>query len=618
GEADPIAFTLRRPKGLYQGPPEMGRFARRLYNLGARLERDLGCPQDIEWTVDDKDGLYLLQSRPITTLIAHNPATGEWNDSLTGDYLWSNANVAEAVPGVMTPLTWSLWRIFHVELTPIDLGEDPLVGNICGRCYANLGLLFSIYRLGTSSQNALQQAEATLGRVPEGMDIPLIQVPKSRLFRIALAALRWERKFRTLVKGIPEFVATSPEWCRQMRKRLPGIQTKAELASLWREELQPNLYRALWMLRAGMKLFADRALRLDADLTRLVGRVDSNALLSNLRGSGELASLGPVVGLSRVARGDMSSEEYRERWGHRGQDELELSAPRPAEDPDWLEGELQELRKSGLDVGVLLTRQRAVYDTAWERFRHRFPQQEQSMLRRLGQVAEVARVREAVRSEAARCVGVVREFALRTGDLAGLGDGIFFLYMEEVRDLLSGRDAAVKYIPARTKTHARYKELPPYPTIIRGRFDPFRWAADPKRRSDIFDATGAAPAYESGTIRGFPGAAGTVEGKVRVLAGPDQGSQLQAGEILVAVTTNVGWTPLFPRAAAIVTDVGAPLSHAAIVARELGIPAVVGCVTATMRLRTGDRVRVDGGRGTVEVLCSSPEDGTGPAHASQE
>jgi pyruvate,water dikinase len=93
-----------------------------------------------------------------------------------------------------------------------------------------------------------------------------------------------------------------------------------------------------------------------------------------------------------------------------------------------------------------------------------------------------------------------------------------------------------------------------------------------------------------------------VEGSVRVLDGPEQGDQLQAGEILVAVTTNVGWTPLFPRAAAVVTDVGAPLSHAAIVARELGIPAVVGCGSATTRLHNGDRVRVDGGNGIVEIL----------------
>jgi len=70
------------------------------------------------------------------------------------------------------------------------------------------------------------------------------------------------------------------------------------------------------------------------------------------------------------------------------------------------------------------------------------------------------------------------------------------------------------------------------------------------------------------------------------------------------VSTAIGWTPLFPRAAAIVTDLGAPLSHAAIVARELGIPAVVGCGDATMRLKTGDRVRVNGGQGLVEILES--------------
>ena len=82
----------------------------------------------------------------------------------------------------------------------------------------------------------------------------------------------------------------------------------------------------------------------------------------------------------------------------------------------------------------------------------------------------------------------------------------------------------------------------------------------------------------------------------------EDGDQIQPGEILVTTITNIGWTPLFPRLAAIVTDVGAPLSHAAIVARELGIPAVVGCGNATMLLKTGDRVRVDGGRGTVEIL----------------
>jgi pyruvate,water dikinase len=103
-------------------------------------------------------------------------------------------------------------------------------------------------------------------------------------------------------------------------------------------------------------------------------------------------------------------------------------------------------------------------------------------------------------------------------------------------------------------------------------------------------------------ILGMPGSAGQVEGLVRRLDCPEDGHELEPGEILVTKQTNIGWTLFFPRAAAVVTDVGAPLSHAAIVARELGIPAVVNCGDATARLKTGHRVRVDGTAGVVETL----------------
>lgn len=103
-------------------------------------------------------------------------------------------------------------------------------------------------------------------------------------------------------------------------------------------------------------------------------------------------------------------------------------------------------------------------------------------------------------------------------------------------------------------------------------------------------------------ITGLPGAVGIVEGAVRLLAAPEEANQLQSGEVLVTPAATVDWTALFPRVAAVVTDVGTPLSDAAIVARELGIPVVVDCGDATARLRTGDWVRVDGATGMVEVL----------------
>jgi pyruvate,water dikinase len=549
-----------------------------------------------------------IRSRPITTLMGRNPATGEWNDSLTGDYLWSNANAAEAVPDVMTPLTWSLWQAFHVETLPFAIpGEHPFAGNICGRAYFNFSLVTSIYRLAGDAQDALHRTEEVLGRVPEGIDVPLVPFPRSALFSLFIGNLPWEFRYWRLVRGMPEFLATSPEWCRRMGQRLrsrerPGAE--AALFSIWREEVRPFLYHTFWMLRAGMKLFSDQAVRLDRELTELVGTADANALLSNLSGNEELASLGPVLGVARVARGDMSREAYLAQYGHRGPHEAELSAPRPAEDPPWLDRQLEAFHKSPVDVQALLARQSASFDAAWARFERQHPRRAEAMGRRLERAAEAARVREAIRSEVTRVVGVVRAFALRAGELTGLGNGVFFLCLDELLDVLSGDEPATRHIAARQETYDAYCALPPYPTIIRGRFDPFEWAADPNRRSDVYDANALAPPSH-GTITGFAGAIGRVEGLVRHLHSAEDGDQLRPGEILVAVTTNVGWTPLFPRAAAIVTDVGAPLSHAAIVARELGIPAVVGCGDATMRLKTGDRVLVDGGRGTVQILDST-------------
>ena len=221
------------------------------------------------------------------------------------------------------------------------------------------------------------------------------------------------------------------------------------------------------------------------------------------------------------------------------------------------------------------------------------------MRERVRRWGAVVRDREAARSETVRAFWVLRAFVLRAGALTGRGDDVFYLYLDELLDLLRGNPAGLARVPVRRATYERYAALPPYPALIVGHFDPVRWAADPHRRSDLYDARGDTVPI-SDTVTGFPGAPGVVEGTARVIARPEDGDRLRPGEILVTTLTNVGWTPIFPRAAAVVTDIGAPLSHASIVARELGIPAVVGTGNATMRLHDGDHIRVDGERGTVE------------------
>ena len=189
-----------------------------------------------------------------------------------------------------------------------------------------------------------------------------------------------------------------------------------------------------------------------------------------------------------------------------------------------------------------------------------------------------------------------------------MGDDIFFLDLGEILEALAGDVLDADEIAHRRRVHAGYAALPPLPGLIRGRFDPAAWAVDPDARIDPRSSTSSTLVARSGaddvtaTVTGFPGSAGVVEGTARVILVASDGDRLRPGEVLVTNVTNVGWTPLFPRAAAVVTNVGAPLSHAAIVARELGIPAVVGCGTATAVIRDGDRVRVDGSAGVVQVL----------------
>ncbi|MBX3201461.1 MAG: phosphoenolpyruvate synthase, partial [Labilithrix sp.] len=110
------------------------------------------------------------------------------------------------------------------------------------------------------------------------------------------------------------------------------------------------------------------------------------------------------------------------------------------------------------------------------------------------------------------------------------------------------------------------------------------------------------PPSGGAVLRGTAASSGVVEGNARVLLSASRMSELLPGEILVVHTTDVGWTPLFCIAAGVVTELGGPLSHAAVVARELAVPSVVNVDGVTRALKTGDRIRLDGDAGVIERL----------------
>lgn len=598
GEVEPYTFKLRRPKGKYEGPNEIQRFAQKLYKLACRLEEELGSPQDIEWAIAD-GRLYLLQSRPITTLLDYDPVTGERNISFSGDYLWVGS---EVMPDVMTPAMFSIFSHF----ANFKVAGMQGTGSIGGRYYMNFSLTYALMRaFGQSHDATLKMVELTTGFDFSNVTMPVPQVSRWKIIKSMLPIqLEILPKQFKLMKHFDEIISANPARCQNLRPQIKKTTDKAALIALWESDVFPLFYDLLLIQDKANEGYFMPYRSARKILAKLMGDNQADALLSNLvGGSGELTSIKPLLGLAKLARGEISREEYALLAGHRLHQEDEISIPRPYEDPDWIDMRLAEFQADPVDYDTMLAQKGAKFERVWGQFAYDYPKQAKSIRKKLDSIAAAMKKREVVRSEFTRSLGVIRAWFLQAGKLTGLGEDIFFLEDHEVLGVLAGVDDVIAYIPKRRSTYEKQVALPRYPLLISGRFDPYTWANDPNRSVDVYDSH--APVHvekEDGVVSGHPGSAGRVEGVVHIIHSPAESNQFRAGEILVASSTNIGWTPLFPRAAAVITDVGAPLSHAAIVARELGIPAVVGTSNGTVRLKTGDRVLVDGGQGTVHVL----------------
>jgi pyruvate,water dikinase len=634
GAANAEEFRLHRPDGAFTGPDALAPAAKTLHREAHLAETTLAIGSlDIEWAVVGKK-VWLLQARPVTTMVGWDPVTAERNDSLRGVCLWSATNLVEANPEPQTPLTISTADYVMAHGGPLIRAQGRnMSGYIGGRPYNNLSVQLAIRGPQVAKDpRAEYRKMATLwGELPDAVPIPMLPTTKADQQRDGLQMLRTLRPLMAARRKLAAFVAESPGRCAELAERITATADPAALLRLWSEEIFPGYRNSFWSVVAA----TPEQDSLEGELRELVGPDDAATLLASVAHlAGNLESLGPAEGLQEVAAGRMTAEEYLERYGHRGYNETELAWPRPNESPSSLSSwdpnatsvakddhhfdhhasslSSWDMNAAGVHGPGISGRSPAPPDTAGSytealaRLHASHPQQAHKLEKRLLERARTASRREAVRSEAVRWTGVVRSFAVRAGDLLGIGDDVFLLTMDELLAALDGDTTPYAHFQVRRETLDRYRQLPPPPVLIVGPFDPFAWAADPNHRTDYWVAgaeseTSPDP-QDTSTVKGVPGAKGVVEGVVRRIDNIADADRLQSGEILVTQLTNIGWTPVFPRAGAIVTDIGAALSHAAIVARELGVPAVVGCGNATTKLSTGDRVRVDGAAGTVQLL----------------
>jgi phosphohistidine swiveling domain-containing protein len=224
----------------------------------------------------------------------------------------------------------------------------------------------------------------------------------------------------------------------------------------------------------------------------------------------------------------------------------------------------------------------------------------------LGMAQTMAQVRENALADIGLGYPVLRQMLCELGRrfvqarAIAQPDDIFWLKVDEVQDVIANlpqvqnlREDVAERVARRKATHEALKRVTPPPML------------PPKKKYMGFDMETWTPAAEDsqsgGTLKGVGASAGRVTAPARVLRGPQDFDQMRPGDVLVASTTTPAWTPLFAMASAVVTDIGGPLSHGSIVAREYGIPAVMGTGVATRRVRSGQVVTVDGSAGTVTL-----------------
>lgn len=602
-----------------------------LAEVAARLERLEPGPWDVEFACDART-LFVVQARPVT-----GNGFPEGGDA---DTVWSRANVGEALPGVATPLTRSIAgafseagfkRAFATLGCTMPKGAH-LVATIHGRFYLNLT---QFMRIAAQVPWLDAQTLVDLGGGSGGEELAQQTAGVSHkgfYARLPLTVARLAKEQLRLDDEVARF--------EEVAERAAKAHTALDLAILPDEgvarrmrDLQDLLeHTGTVMLTCGSSVLGTH-LVLKTLLARVVPIGAERVAQALTTGIRDLESARPAIGLMRIvhlaereaaARTALENASisgldaipdgptrralvsFLDLYGARAVREAELSTPRWREDPRPVLTMLRvALRGTAPEVERALERARAHADGEMQRILPRLGILEQTAARHLvARAQKAARLRERMRAWVTRVLGMIRDVVLDAdrrllrlapeleadrralvaagSPVANVPDAFFLTVDELVAVLWTAKADVVPLVRARRAEHARDAARPEPPVTFVG-------------------APTSIVMPESGDAwRGLPASAGVVEGRARVLRGPEEIASLLPGEVLVVSTTDVGWTPLFLVAAGVVTELGGPLSHAAVVARELGVPTVVNVAGVTRLVHTGDLVRVDGDRGVVE------------------
>ena len=594
GESNAEVFRIGAIKYSYEGNREFEKYAKTLGKYCMEIRWFYKVPMDIEWAVSGGK-VYILQSRPITTLRRHIETNYDINGTRSGYKFLTKTNVGEIYMNPVSPMTLSA-----LDLINEKLGLPEWLDCINGQMYMNVSVMCSLLMsFGVSRKKAYESIRDLVGEIPEGLEIPISPFDKKGFKKNLWKLLFPKEKSKLSKKEKRQMVADLAKISKEIMEEIRGIESNEDLIRYWDEVIIKKLNDGLSSVisECGTSMVPLFTMR------KQIAKVSDADMANRLCGGcvGVIDCMKPLLLLEDVVNGNMTREEYADICGHRFVDEMELMSPRPYEDPAFPDNLIEERKTLGVNLHEMQKIQQKKYEEALAEFKQKNPAKAKWIDRKIAKFIHANEFREDMRSKGVWIFSVYREFILKAGELNGLGDDIFMLSSEEMMNLLRGDKSALRYIKDRRANFEKNRTYPPFPSLIIGRFNPDEWLKTENRRSDVYCEELRNTDTLDSDIKGFPGAAGKVTGTVRVISDISHLDEVKKGDILVTGATNIGWTLVFPKVSAIITDIGAPLSHAAIVAREFGIPAVVGCRNATTILKTGDIVTVDGGLGTVTI-----------------
>ncbi|NEO84022.1 MAG: phosphoenolpyruvate synthase [Spirulina sp. SIO3F2] len=607
--------------------------------LVRRAGRELGAPQDIEWAIAQTGQLYLLQSRPITALPSAPEPTGL-------QQIWDNSNIAESYSGVTTPLTFSFARraytevyrqfcavmgIPRQEIQQRDRVFANMIGLLQGRIYYNLLNWYRVLAMLPGFRLNRQFMEQMMG-VKE----PL---PETIVAEIETKS-RWQdgwnlgRSLLSLGLNLITLPLRIWSFTRHLKKVLSQQQDLSylridELANYYRDieqQLLPQwrapiindffamiFYGVLRKLTAGWCDDVDGAIA--NTLVQQAGQMISIQPARQIQAMAQLIQDNPAL-IETLSQGTLSEiqatlkyhselaqryDAYLMQFSDRCLDELKLESPTLADNP------LPLLRS--ISLVARSQDSRPAHNTPLPHFKRR--------LRSLGikrvllglvvyNARRRLRDRENLRFERTRVFGLARKIFLEMGKRLFALDAIvqprdiFSLDIAEILSFTEGTSTCTdlkSLVALRQAEFERYRQATPLPSRFCTYGVPYLYPGQTASPSSMPDAS---------SRQGLGCSTGVVRGRVKVIRDPQQAladpEGIPTGAILVAERTDPGWILLFPAAAGLLVERGSLLSHAAIVSRELGLPAIVSIPGVMTWLEDGDWVELDGGTGRVEKI----------------